>query len=95
MVVQQLTNLTRNHEVVGSIPALAQGVKDPHCRELWCRSQRRLGSQVAVAVAQVGGYGSDQTPAWEPPYAAGAALEKAKDKSKKKQNKQTNKQICP
>ena len=24
-----LTNLTRNHEVVGSIPALAQWVKDP------------------------------------------------------------------
>ena len=23
------------------------------CRELWCRSQRRLGSQVAVAVAVV------------------------------------------
>ena len=25
---QWLTNLTRNHEVVGSIPALAQWVKD-------------------------------------------------------------------
>jgi len=21
-----------------------------HCRELWCRSQRRLGSRIAVAV---------------------------------------------
>ena len=29
VVAQWLTNLTRNHEVVGSIPALAQRVDDP------------------------------------------------------------------
>ena len=28
VVVQWLTNLTRNHEVAGSIPALAQWVND-------------------------------------------------------------------
>ena len=39
-------NPTRNHEVAGSIPGLAQLVKD----ELWCRSQMRLASHVAVAV---------------------------------------------
>ena len=44
--------------------------------ELWCRSQMWLGSGVAVALAQAGGYSSNWTPAWEPPHAAGAALEK-------------------
>ena len=29
VVAQWLTNPTRNHEVVGSVPALAQWVKDP------------------------------------------------------------------
>ena len=29
VVVQWLTNPTRNHEVAGSIPALAQWVRDP------------------------------------------------------------------
>ena len=38
----------------------------------------RLGSHVAVALAQAGGYSSDSTPAWELPYAVEAALEMAK-----------------
>ena len=47
-MAQWLTNPTRNHEVLGLIPGLAQWVGDRRCHQLWL--QMRLGSCFAVAL---------------------------------------------
>ena len=47
----------------------------------------QLGSCVAVAMARPVATAPIRPLAWEPPYATGAALEKAKDKKTKKRKK--------
>ena len=71
-MAQWLMNPTRNHKVAGPFPGLTQ------C-ELWCRSQTKLGSDVAVTVATV----LIRPLAREPPYALDVALEMTKQTNKK------------
>ena len=68
------TNLTRNHEVAGLIPGLAQWVKDLSCHELWCR--RGLDLVLLWLWCRPVATASIKLLAWEPPYAVGAPLKR-------------------
>ena len=60
------------------------------CRQWWCRSQTRLGSSVAVTLAQAGGYSSDSTPSLETSICRGNGHRKGKKTKNKTKQKKTN-----
>ena len=76
-----LTDPTSIHENADSIPGLTQWVQDLRCCcELWCRSQTRLGSRIAVAVVEASSCSSDSTPSLETSICCGYSCKKKKKK---------------
>ena len=87
-MVQWLTNPTRNHEVAGSVPALAQWVND-QALPVSCGVGCRRGSHPALLCLwhRLAATALIRPLAGEPPYAVRVAQEMAKKTQTKRQNR--------
>ena len=77
-MAQQVKNPTSIHEDVGSIPGLAQGVRDRVATS--CGVGHRHSSDLALLWRRLAAAALIQPLAWEPPYATGVALKRPKKK---------------
>ena len=89
------TNPTRNHEVAGSMPGLAQWVKDLLRIAMSCGVvlRRILDLALLWLWRRLAATAPIRRLAWEPPHAADAALKGQKDKKKKTNPKKLNKEL--
>ena len=77
-MAQWFTNPTRNHGLRVRSLALLSRLRIRHCHELWCRSKTWLNLALLWLWHRLAATAPIRPLAWDPPYAMGAALEKAK-----------------
>ena len=75
--------------------ALLNGLSIWHCCELWCRSQMRLGSAIAVAMVWASSCSSNLTPSLGTSIGRGCCPKKSKTNKQTKQNKTKTKNPKP
>jgi len=78
---------------VRSLASLS-GLRIQRCYELWCRSQTHLDLVLLWLWCRLAAAAPIKPLAWEPPYAAGAALKRQKTKKKKKLHYINIKSVC-
>ena len=74
--------------------ALLSRLRIQRCHELWCRSQTRLGSDIAVTIVWVGAYSSDSTPSLRTSICHSVALKRQKTKKNLVTNNFTSYSTC-